>query len=194
MSGTGPPVPTGPHSNPNTNLAALRDQLRLLDDRIKLLERNRQPVPTLMHQLDNTARMNYAQLGHAPVYSSNTGDYVPSPVLASMMFHLPGPIAVATSDPQHARYLCNVLAVSADFGTWGGGTTFVVYKNGSPIATVTPGSQSTGLIAVSGTPILVPYTDLITVATTAAGAGDSGLVVHVELGLVAANEPGPQSL
>ena len=190
MTTTGPIGGTGPRNLPPINTAAIRDRLRALDARTKYLEKNRIPTPIPMGGVANASRMQVAQLGHAPVYSEAQGGFVPSPVLATLLFHLPGGLIVATSDPLHARYSCDIIGISADLGTFSSDCTFVVYVNGSPVYTVGMTSVSTGLIIVSPTP-LAPYTDLVTVACTDAGTGNSGLVVNVELGVVTGSTAGP---
>lgn len=181
---TSPLGGTGPRVLPPLDLAAIRARFASLDSRIKYLEKNRTPEPLGVSDLANATPMQQAQHGHAAVYSQAQGGYAPSPVLAELLFHMPGSLTLATSDPLHARYPCNIIGVSADLTTWGSGGTFEVLVNGTVVATITMGGTSTGLVAVSGNPGLVPYTDLVQVKCTSLGTGNTGLVVHVELGVV----------
>ena len=192
MTNTSPLGGTGPRVTPPIDLAAIRARFASLDSRIKYLEKNRIPAPLNISDLANASPMQQAQHGHAAVYSQDQGGYAPSPVLAELLFHMPGDLSVATSDPLHARYPCNIIAVSADLSTFGSDCIFKVLVNGTVVATVTMTSASTGLIPVGSYPALAPYTDLVAVECTSIGSGNSGLVVHVELGVVTGGvTPGP---
>jgi hypothetical protein len=125
------------------------------------------------------------------VFSQERGIYTPSPVLAELLFHMPGALSVAESDPLHSRYPCNIIGVSADLSTYSSSCTFEVKVNGTVVSTITMSGASTGLVNVSGNPPLVAYTDLVTVACTSAGSGNEGLVVHVELGVTVGLIAGP---
>jgi hypothetical protein len=184
MTSTSPLGGTGPRVLPPIDLAAIRARFASLHSRILYLEKNRTPQAVRMSDIGNAASMQQAAHGHAAVYSQTQGAYVPSPVLAELLFHMPSDLSVATSDPLHARYSCNILAVSADLTTFASSVVFEVLVNGTSVASVTMTSASTGLVPVAGFPALVPYTDLVTVACTSPGAGNQGLVVHVELGVV----------
>lgn len=193
MATSAPPPNTGPRNIPSITLASIRARFQSLDSRIKYLEKNRFPIPTQMHEIANAPQVQMAQPGHAPVLSpiggAPTGTFQPSPVLATMLFHQPGSLVAATSDPFHARYACNIVGVAADLATYGSGdVVFDILVNGSSIQTVTMTSDATGFIPVTSHTALNPYTDLVAIETTGVGSGSSGLVVHVELA-VDVNKP-----
>ena len=77
MTSTAPPGPTGPHSLPPLNLAAIRDYFRGINSRLNLLETNRQPIPSRLANLNDMSPMAYAQDGNVPTYQQSTGTYVP---------------------------------------------------------------------------------------------------------------------
>jgi hypothetical protein len=181
MNNTGPIPQTGPKFFAPIDRAAMRDRFRSLDSRIKYLEKNRTPTPVLMHTLGNAPQLQIAQNGHAPVWSTEDGNFQPSPVLAEMTFNMPGPLVLSTSDPVHARYPCNVVSASADLTTFSSDVTFELLINGTVIQSFTMTSASTGSVVVPTNNALHSYSDLVTVATTSIGTGNVGLVVHIEL-------------
>ena len=191
MTSTSPLPVTGPHVLPRTTLSAIQARFASLNSRMTYLEKNRTPEPVPLSSIPNATSMQQAAHGHAPVYSQMVGGYWPSPVLAELLFHMPDALSVATSDPLHARYACNIIGVAADLATFSSDMTFEVLVNGLAVATVTMTSAASGLVVVGGSPALVPYTDLVTVATTSVGTGNLGLVVHVELGVTVSGDPGP---
>lgn len=193
MGSTGPAPATGPRNLPSINLAAIKERFLTLDRRIKYLEKNRQPAPVKVHQLSNASQMQMAQAGHTAVLNPDnsvpTGAYQPSPVLATLLFNMPGALSLATSDPMHSRYQSNIVGVSADLTTFSNDVTFEVLVNGSVISTVTMTSATSGLVNVAAHTPLNRYTDLVTVQTTSIGSGNLGLVVHVELAVDPQNPP-----
>jgi len=188
---TGPLGGSGPVTRPNLGLAAIRARFENIERRLSLRERNRTPEPLPLHlAASNAGPVSQAQHGHGVVYSEPQGMFVPSPVLAELPFHMPGPLSLATSPPLHARYACSITGIAADLGVFSTDVEFEVLVNGTMVYTINQTSQSTGLIPVAPT-ALVAYTDLITVQTTSIGTGNSDLVVHVELGVVVGTTPGP---
>jgi hypothetical protein len=137
--------------------------------------------------------MSQAQPGHGGVYDPVSNKIVPTPVLATALFHMFGALTAATSPPWHARYGCTIVGIAADLGTFGlgEGVTFEVQVNGTTISTITLASTSSGHTAVSPPVAIKAYTDLVTVVTTAIGSGSADLVVHVELGSVVSGTPVP---
>lgn len=193
MNSVGPPPSTGPRRVGQTTNTALRDRLRSLNSRTKYLEKNRFPAPLGLHELANAPSLQQAQPGHAAVFSpipgQATGAFQPSPVLASMVFTMPGALTAAESPPFHARYICNIVGISADLATFASDVEFTLAINGTVIQTVTMTSASTGFIDVTGENALHAYTDLVTITTTSIGSGNEGLVVHVELAVDVNNPP-----
>jgi hypothetical protein len=193
VSSTGPAPATGPRNLPSINLAAIKARLLSLDSRIKNIEKNRTPAPVKIHQISNASQMSMAQAGHTAVLNPDnsvpTGAYQPSPVLATLLFNMPGALSLATSDPMHSRYQSNVVGVSADLTTYSTNVTFEVLVNGAVVSTVTMTSATSGLINIAAHTPLNPYTDLVTVQTTSIGSGNLGLVVHVELAVDPQNPP-----
>lgn len=183
---TGPPPPTGPRRVAPINVTAIRNRLRSLDSRTKYLEKNRTPAPLHVHELANAPALQYAQDGHAPVFDQAEGIFKPSPVMATLLFSMPGALVTGISDPMHARYPCNIVAISADLSTFTGVVDVDLLVNGTVIHSLAIPSSSTGLVSVTSTP-LAAYTDLVTVQTTSVGSGNMGLVVHVELSVDVAN-------
>lgn len=193
MTSTGPAPPTGPRNLPSINLAAIKARLQSFDKRIKYIEKNRTPAPIPMGKVADASQMQRAQAGHAavlsPINDAVTGSYQPSPVLATLLFNMPGALTLATSDPMHSRYVANIVGVAADLTTFASDVTFEVLVNGSSIQTVTMTGAATGLVPITAHTPLNPYTDLVTVQTTDIGTDNLGLVVHVELAVDPQNPP-----
>jgi hypothetical protein len=195
MTTTGPTGPTGPTAVPPLTWKALRERLDAQDRKIAYLQKNRTPAPLKLHEVANASQMQMAQPGHAAVQDAPRSGhvpvgYVPAPVMASLLFNMTGDLTLATSDPMHSRWVANVFGVAADLTTFASDVTFDVLLNGVVISTVTMTSASSGLVEIPAHPPLHPYTDLVTVQTTSIGAGNKGLVVHVELAVDTQNPPG----
>jgi hypothetical protein len=192
---TGPVGQTGPTAVPPLTWKALRERLDAQDRQIAYLQKNRTPAPLKLHEVANLSEMQMAQPGHAAVQdAARPGHvpvgYVPAPVLATLVFNMTGDLTLATSDPMHSRWVANIFGVAADLTTYASPVTFEVLVNGTVVSTVTMTSDSTGLVEIPAHTPLHPYTDRVTVQTTDIGAGNKGLVVHVELAVDTQNPPG----
>ena len=195
---TGPSAPLGATtggSQPPLSEKSIRALFENLKTRVKRLEANRTPQPLQMHQLANTGPMSQANPGHSSTFDTNSGTYVPSPNLASLIFHMPGTLSIATSPPHHARYDCYIVGISADIGTLNLGDviTFELLINGTAVATLSADTEAGGFQPINPPIALAAYSDLVTLATTSAGASGASadLVVHVELGSYVSGHIGP---
>jgi hypothetical protein len=195
VSFAGPVGPTGPRNLPRIDLAQLANAIRSLRNRVLYLEKNRVPQPTQMHEVSNAFQMQQAQAGHAPVFDPTndkpTGSFQPSPVLATMLFAMPGALTLATSDPMHARYDCNIVGFAADLTMFGSAFDVLVTVTGPHAATqtVNVSANPLGFVPVSAPMPLQAYQDQVTVETTSIGSGNAGLVFHVELAVDVINPP-----
>jgi hypothetical protein len=183
----GPLPATGPKNLPPLSLSAVRARLHTLESQIKYQQKDRFAAPMGLHELNNASALQYAQGGAAPSWDQASGGYMPSPVLATLLFNMPGALTLSTSDPLHSRWPCNITGLAADLNVFGSDVTFKLLVNGSTVATETMTGAAIGLIPVSGSPALRAYLDLVQVETTVIGTGNIGLVVHVELAVDVAN-------
>ena len=188
MSGNTGPLPiTGPKFIPPVSLRSLRSRINSLDSRISYQEKNRIPTPQGLHELNNASALQYAQDGATPTFQQEFGGYLPIPNLSTLLFNMPGSLSLAESDPVHARWPCNITGVAADLSVFSSDVSFDLLVNGSVVQSFTLTSAASGFVAVTGSPALRAYLDLVQVETTSVGTGNSGLVVHIELAVDIAN-------